>query len=887
MLSSYALWVLVGVAVADDQFRSKLHENQEKGIPIVKSASDDREYLGLELSNKLRVLLISDPKTGSAAASMDVAVGYMADPESMPGLAHFCEHMLFMGNNKYPNASSYFAHLQSNGGQANARTSYDSTNFFFSVNHGSLESTLDRFSQFFISPLFPAESVENEAKAVNSEHQLNLRSDLLRAVQVQKYTLNQSHPFSHFSTGNYNTLSKIPKENGTNPRLELIKYFDEYYSANQMQLVVLGRESLEQLKNMATHIFSNVRNSNRSRPSIPFSPFSKDNLGIEIAINPTGNTQKIILQFPLPSQAKHYREKPIHLISHLIGHRGTGSITEHLTKEGWATFVSAGLTQENVDFSVLDVGVELTPLGLEKKYIIVQLILEYVELIKRNDTKKYFDELASINEIKFRFQERTDPSNYASSLASAMKNPNPLSETLPSQTLMTRFDRELVEEMLSYINKDNLRLSIVANITDAKLKEPWFDTKYNIKKLPQLNTTRITLQLPPTNTYIPNNFDLINTPPQIQRLRNTSQCILWHAGNPTKTPKVTVHMLLKNSMATRTPDLFAKLNLMVGVIDMQLNVFAYNAQLADLSYNLIPTSNGLVLKFYGYNQKMELFISDILDRIKNIEISESAFKVYKKGFIRDAENTYFDTPANQGLQILKVALIENAWTWEMLLSALAPITHSQLSEFTKHMLSSAKLEMLVVGNMDQNSTNHIMDTSLKTLQLVSPSEDLLHPIRSIILPQKSFVAEVVMKNQEESNSANIFYLDMYAYTDPVARASTHLLGQMLYEPTLTQLRVNEQLGYLTSARMLEMNSRGGLVIEVQSERDPSYLESRIENLLQSFQRLVERMPEEEFQNHVNGLKSSILGKQRNLQETADFYWEAIHSGFYDFDRGNI
>jgi predicted Zn-dependent peptidase len=52
------------------------------------------------LENGMEVLLISDPKTDKASASMDVKVGHLSDPEDLQGLAHFCEHLMFMGTEK-------------------------------------------------------------------------------------------------------------------------------------------------------------------------------------------------------------------------------------------------------------------------------------------------------------------------------------------------------------------------------------------------------------------------------------------------------------------------------------------------------------------------------------------------------------------------------------------------------------------------------------------------------------------------------------------------------------------------------------------------------------------------------------------------------------------
>lgn len=76
---------------------------------IAKSLNDDRQFRYLELSNELNTLLVNDPTTDQSAASMYVGVGSLNDPDDpnhkgmkFNGLAHFCEHMLFLGTKKYP-----------------------------------------------------------------------------------------------------------------------------------------------------------------------------------------------------------------------------------------------------------------------------------------------------------------------------------------------------------------------------------------------------------------------------------------------------------------------------------------------------------------------------------------------------------------------------------------------------------------------------------------------------------------------------------------------------------------------------------------------------------------------------------------------------------------
>ena len=67
---------------------------------IKKSDSDSWTYRALELSNGMLVVLTSHPKIDKAAAALDVSIGSLADPKDVPGIAHFLEHMLFMGSSK-------------------------------------------------------------------------------------------------------------------------------------------------------------------------------------------------------------------------------------------------------------------------------------------------------------------------------------------------------------------------------------------------------------------------------------------------------------------------------------------------------------------------------------------------------------------------------------------------------------------------------------------------------------------------------------------------------------------------------------------------------------------------------------------------------------------
>ncbi len=67
---------------------------------LEKPALDDRSYRVIRLPNRLEALLVHDPDTDKASASVNVNVGSFSDADDMPGMAHAVEHLLFMGTEK-------------------------------------------------------------------------------------------------------------------------------------------------------------------------------------------------------------------------------------------------------------------------------------------------------------------------------------------------------------------------------------------------------------------------------------------------------------------------------------------------------------------------------------------------------------------------------------------------------------------------------------------------------------------------------------------------------------------------------------------------------------------------------------------------------------------
>ena len=101
--------------------------------PLDKHPLDKSEVRKLILDNGVRVYLLSDPSFNVSAASMVVETGSLENPDDRQGLAHFLEHMLFLGTEKYPDVDEYSTYLRTFGGHSNAYTASDHTNYQLQV----------------------------------------------------------------------------------------------------------------------------------------------------------------------------------------------------------------------------------------------------------------------------------------------------------------------------------------------------------------------------------------------------------------------------------------------------------------------------------------------------------------------------------------------------------------------------------------------------------------------------------------------------------------------------------------------------------------------------------------------------------------------------------
>merc|ERR1719388_705699 len=189
---------------------------------------DNRQYQYAKLANGLEVLNIHDPLTQSAGFSVAVQAGSFFDPAEFQGLAHFCEHMLFLGTQKYPESTGFDGYLNMHGGSNNAYTAEEVTVYYAQLDKAGFEGGLDRFADFFRAPLFDRQYVEKEVHAIDSEHAKNKQSPGWRTRRILNTLANPESVVNGFSTGNYDTLYTKPQSEG----YDTVEQLKKYYKAN-------------------------------------------------------------------------------------------------------------------------------------------------------------------------------------------------------------------------------------------------------------------------------------------------------------------------------------------------------------------------------------------------------------------------------------------------------------------------------------------------------------------------------------------------------------------------------------------------------------------------------------------------------------------------------
>ncbi|EUD05266.1 pitrilysin [Providencia alcalifaciens] len=868
--------LFVGSAIAAQPLWQVLPET------INKSVSDPREYKAIKLNNDMTVLLVSDPKATKSLAAVSLPVGSIENPDSQLGLAHYLEHMVLMGSKKYPEPSSFSEFLQKHGGSHNASTAPHRTAYYFEVENGALEAATDRLADALAEPLLDPINADKERNAVNAELTMARARDGMRIWQIRSETLNPAHPNSRFAGGNLETL-----KDKKNSKLqdELVSFYKRYYSANLMNGVLYGDQSIEQLAKIANETFGRIPNFNASVPEVTIPAVTDKEKGIVIHYVPSQPQKALQIEFSIKNNMADFRSKSDEYISYLIGNRSPGTLSDWLISQGLAEGISASASpNSDRNYGSFSIYVTLTDKGLAERDQIIAAIFAYIDLIKNQGVNQgYFDEIAKVLNLSFRYGSIVRDMNYIEWLSDQMIT-MPVNHVLDSDYVADKYNPAAIKQRLSELTAQNARIWFISPNEPSNKKAYFVDAPYQVDKISKKQFTqwadlesKMTFKLPKLNPYIPDNLSLIKTDkaykhPEMVYQEGNTRVLYMPSQYFADEPKASITLDLRYNEQDKTAKSQVAGSLLQYISSLKMDELQYQASVAGMSVS-VSQGVGLQLNASGYTQHLsELFLS-MTKQYLSFEPTERELaqaKSWYKEQIEVANNAKAYELAMQPLQRLNsVPYFEQ----EQRLAALETITLKDITDYRDSVVEGAALQALVVGNLtQQQSIQTILDASNL---LKSKGKNWWRG--DVVVVDKTYLANFHKQGNSSDNAlAELFIPTGYDRIDGAVLSG--ILSKIVQPWFYDQLRTNEQLGYAVFAFKVGLGDQWGIGFLLQSNaKTPNYLNTRYQDFYTAALDKLKKLPASEFEQY----KQSIITEMKQPPQT--FYEEVGRYGS-DFSR---
>ena len=850
-------------------------------LPLrVVAPTDTAQFRRFVLDNGLRVLLVSDQKFNKSGASLVVNVGQIDDPADREGLAHFLEHMLFLGTEKYPNVSDWDNYLGQNGGTNNAYTASDHTNYQFDIRHDAFAGALDRFAQFFIAPKFSPEFTGREINAVHNEAMRHVQNDGRRAAGVARELYAPGSNESKFSAGNKDTLA------GATPAI-VRAFYEQHYTSDRMALSLAGKASLDELEKLARTLFGPI--PRRTVPSIVRSPdFLPRKAALRLAqIEPIKEVRQLQLEFVVPATRPDFASKPDELLSQLIGYAGPGGLETLLKTEGLANSISAGLWERTGDYGSLMVSVSLTPAGRENTARVLGLIFSYLDHLRAAPfPADYYRDRARIAALNETYGDRGEGSELATQLANqALFYPLEVAER--ATAVWGAPDEAAYRRLLNVLTPDNLLVTLMAKGVPTDKTERIYGTAYSYSEdsgaayTALAQPAKVAFTLPTANRFMPTTTALL--PERPLPLIAEPGLQLFYAGETEfLRPQTALIYRFVPVRAMATAQNTALLALYGACLNDALAADADAAALAGLTIATEATLEGVRVKVTGFGDSPVLYATHVATQLRAFTLTPARFDAVKDSLLRGLRS-YPETEAYKLAQDRRDALSrEFAFPPDELLAPATAATWADVQAFAQKFFATGRIEALVHGHLTPEAAIAATRTIAGKIGATAAPESALLLRRHIVLAAGEDVVDAGLI--AGVNSA--FVQDRLLPDDaPATRAAALVLSNFLSEPFYSELRTKQQLGYIVGANTSgSLRQRYFTFVIQASGYAPDDLRTRAETFIATLPAALAALGNDEWTTLVAGARSTLEEKPKNIADKAESFFSLAYSYDGEWDR---
>jgi insulysin len=832
--------------------------------------------LKLRLKNGLEVLLISDPKSSQSAAALSVNVGSWDNPSEAPGLAHFVEHLVFLGSEKYPSESDFCKYISERGGEYNAFTSHDKTVYGFSINHEGFEGGLDRFSRFFIDPLFSPTSLEKEKNAVHHEFEDHIDNDAVRIWRVLKETGNASHPNAIFSCGNLESLQNVNRDYIRN-------WYLENYQAQRMHLVIRSALSLKELVDVAVKKFLPIASGEQKKSQYQGPFTSEQQKGHTIYATPSHKNRSLLLIWEVPKNLYQGDNiTSLQLCQLALDFEGPGSLSNYLMENNLAKGVTVDYWKVERDHLLFLIEVSLTKTGIQNIDDVKHLCFQTLKRLQVEGVPSYLhQQLYETQKLFGMSVDIDDPFSFVIETAGALVDHHldlyPLDDRISSD-----YNKESVDQFTQFLSAKNCIFFVVAPEHELPEKmtkiERWMKTPYFIRSVDSEKLDL--LDHANCNEYIiirPEDHEPkeeLENPwldeeilPEVKTVIDHPNIRLHLAYTADASDSVTAFFCIRSSSMKLSIKNCALESILYENMIHHLQILYPSSKKCDVSWMLIPGDGEvyLFLKIEG-DDKKRLF-KDFFYNLMNLEMSQESFHSIKEN-IQDNDLGDPD-PLDYAQAVAETYLTPGSFTHSDLVESIESLTFEEYLFFCKNFLKQSALEGIFYGSLD---SDQVMEYWIEVKDLFE--HHFFHSDR----PNEHFKAaddfsdklpKTVKKNTHRRGNAVVLVFDLGKITRE-KWVTQKVLSQLLQEEFFEELRTNQQIAYKlytwTDSRSDHLLQFFGIQ---SSTHAPEDLMERVDTFVSSFVEKFHSVISKDRVNLIRHMLITMLKRQKQEVSGSD------------------
>jgi protease-3 len=866
LISAITVAVLTGCATEPSNLTTSNMQTSEPAVLI--SPNDDRYYRTLTLPNNLEVMLVSDPGVEKSAAALSVGVGLLFDPMSQQGMAHYLEHMLFLGTERYPDSKGYAEFMTQNGGAHNAYTWLDITNYMFKINNNAYAEGLDRFSDFFKAPKLYPEYTEKEKNAVNAEWSMRREMDYFGQFKLSRAMMG-NHPANRFLIGN---LESLGDKDGSSLHGETVKFYNTYYSANIMKVAMISNRPLDEMEALAVKYFADIEDKEIAEPTVTATPDFSAIGGKRIHYVPNEDVKQLNIDFTIKDNSDKFAVKPNKYISYLLGSEMPGTPAQQLKAMGLISNLSTDVSPTMYgNYGSLSVNIELTDAGMAHREDIVAVIMQYIELIKKNGVdEKYFSEIKTSLNNQFRFLEKGDEFGYVSNLAAAMQEV-PAKYAISSPFYYDHFDAAAINEVLAQLTPETMRVWYISKDEPSDSELHFYDGKYKIDDISAAEIAswseapKLALNLPAVNRLLPQDFAIKTTEPKDkpELVIDNENIKVWQYPSElfTDQPRGVLEVYFNSGLPNEDIKANVMQSLWSDIYNLQQSVLATEASIAGMQLSL-SDRNGPSLRVSGFTDTQPQLLQEALGSLR-VKVTAQGFAQAVDRYVRGIQNQGKQFPFYQAFDAYSALIRTGSFNADKLIAVANSLSPSDLTAYMDKVLSHHQLRVFAFGNYDQESLQSAVRSI--TAQLPANSESTPYVRSHAWKP----TANEKIVWQQDLDVADVAIVDVAVHPEAgyAVQAAGAILKGHFGNIAFDKLRTEEQLAYAVGGTMVKLDDYSGFAMYIQTPvKDVASMQARFDKFKLEYGEILATLSEEEFAKLKASVLVTLKEPAKNLRE---------------------